>query len=325
MTLNVKDLLLRIFKTLLIPLCVYIAFTILAPGRFGTPLAMYIVLLQSVAPTLIGFGMAFNLLVGAWDLSAGAVVSLTALFAAYAGLQYGLGAMVVVCMVAALVMEVITATVFTVFKIPSIITTIGILLIYESVSQLYHGGVNVTLSRNLTVLVKFPTIFIFLIVGAIIFHLIQGSTIFGYNVYAVGNSSVIAKNIGINVTKVRFLCFIVGGIFMGLAAIIHMSYGGTVISKSNMDSLNLTFTPIMGVVMGLSLAQYCGLTLGIFVGEVTINLITSGLVAAGLNASMQKIVTGGVLLAVLAFAGIQDIMAEKKMSKQKFLQAEAEK
>ena len=319
-----KDLLMRIFKTILIPLCVYIAFTILAPGRFGTPIAMYIVLLQSVSPTLIGFGMAFNLLVGAWDLSAGAVVSLTALFAAYAGLEHGLGALVIVCMIGALALEVVTATVFTTFKIPSIITTIGMTLIYESVSQLYRGGVNVTLTRDLTVLGSFPIIFIFLIAGAILFHIIQGSTKFGYNVYAVGNAPVIAKNIGIDVKKIRFLCFIIGGIFIGLATIIHLSYGGTVGSKSNMDSLNLTFTPIMGVVLGLSLAKHCGLTLGIFVGEVTINLITSGLVAAGLNASMQKIVTGGVLLAVLAFAGIQEILEEKRISKQKFVQAEAQ-
>lgn len=322
MSARFKDIILRILKTLLIPAVVYVVFLILAPGRFGTPFGLYVVLLQSVVPSLIGFGMAFNLLVGAWDLSGGAVVTLSAFIAAYATLQYGIIGLIVVCVVSAMILELLTGTVFSLLKIPSIIVTIGMMLIYESISQLYNGGKTVIIESKFAILGAFPYIFIILIAGAVLFHMIQGYTKFGYNVYSVGNSPVISKNIGINTGKVKFLCFLVGGIFMGLASIIYLSYGATVSAKSNMDTLSFTFTPIMGVILGMHIAKFCGLTLGIIIGEVTINLINSGLIATGMSANMQQIVTGMALLMVLVFTGIKERMDEDRMKKQLFLKAE---
>lgn len=322
MTLRVKNVLMRTLKTLLMPIVVYVVFFALAPKNFGSPYAMYIVLMQSVVPSLIGFGIAFNLLVRAWDLSAGAVVTLTAMFAGYASLNYGIAGLIIVSLVVAFLLHTLTGTVFTLLRIPSIITTIGMMLVYESVSQLYKGGQILSVNSSYAVLATFPYIFIILIVAAVLFYLILNYTKFGYNVNAVGNSPVIAKSTGINPRKVKYLCFIVGAFFLGIGSLLYASYSGTVGMQANMATLTLTFTPIMGVVLGMYLSQFCGLTLGIIIGEITINMINSGLIATGMSASMQKIATGLALLIVLAFTGLRDHLAQKKAQRQLFINAE---
>lgn len=310
-----KKIALNTIKTLALPFLVYIVFFILAPNNFGTPFGIYVSLMQTVTPTLIGWGICLNLLVGAWDFSAGAVVSLAAVLAAYASLEYGLIGIIVVCMLAALVMEVLTGAIFTLLRIPSIITTIGMMLIYESVTQLYRGGSNTTISKSSAVLSTFPYIFIVLIFAGFLFYMIYEHSKIGYDVRAVGNGANVAKNIGINPRKVKFLTFVVAALFIGIAAIMHLSYGGTVGPKANMDTLNLTFTPIMGVVLGIALSEFCGLAIGVVVGEFTLNLITSGLVAMGLSGNMQKIITGVALLCVLILTSSREQISINKAKK----------
>lgn len=311
---TIKNRITKIGMTLALPVFIYIVFLILAPNNFGRPFGIYVSLMQSVTPTLIGWGICLNLLVGAWDFSAGAVVSLSAVFAAYASQTYGLAGLVITCLVSAFLLEVLTGAVFTLLRIPSIITTIGMMLIYESITQLYRGGSNVTIKKEVSVLGTFPWIFIVLIIAAFLFHVIYEHSKIGYDVRSVGNGVQVAKNIGINPRRVKFLTFVVGGLFIGIATIIHLSYGGTVGPKANMDTLNLTFTPIMGVVLGIAISRYCGLMLGIFIGEFSLNMITSGLVAMSLSGNMQKIITGVALMIVLILTSVRENRAATKVA-----------
>ncbi len=316
---TLKTNLVRIVMSLALPVLIYLVFLILAPSNFGRPFGLYVSLIQSVTPTLIGWGICLNLLVGAWDFSAGAVVSLSAVFAAYASMEWGLWGVIIACMVSALVLEILTGAVFTLLQIPSIITTIGMMLIYESISQLYRGGGNITIARSASVLGKSPWIFIILAIAGLIFYMIYEHSKIGYDVRSVGNGVTVAKSIGINPRRVKFICFLVAAIFIGIASIIHLSYGGTVGPKANMDTLNLTFTPIMGVVMGIAISRYCGLTLGILIGEFSLNLITSGLVAMSLSGNMQKIITGLALLIVLILTSVRENRAAYKAAHRKLI------
>jgi len=304
-----KKRIMKVLMTLALPVLIYVVFLALAPDNFGRPFGIYVSLMQSVTPTLIGWGICLNLLVGAWDFSAGAVVSLSAVFAAYASQSYGLPGLIITCLVSAFVLELMTGTVFTVLRIPSIITTIGMMLIYESVTQLYRGGGNVTITKEAAVLGTFPWIFIVLGIAALLFYIIYEHSKIGYDVRSVGNGVNVAKNIGINPRRVKFITFVVAGLFIGIATIIHLSYGGTVGPKANMDTLTLTFTPIMGVVLGIAISRYCGLMLGVFIGEFSLNMITSGLVAMSLSGNMQKIITGVALMIVLILTSVRESKA----------------
>ena len=111
-----------------------------------------------------------------------------------------------------------------------------------------------------------------------------------------------AKSIGINSIKIRFLCFVVGGIFVGIASFLQVSYGGAIAPKTGMNTMSMVFPPFMGVFIGQYLERYCDIMLGIFLGVFSMTMINTGLIAMGLPGTLQQVVTGCFMLIFMAIS-----------------------
>ncbi len=296
---------------IVMPVVVFLIFFIGQPKRFGTPTGIMIMLQQSVINSIIGFGLSMNLVIDTWDFSAGAQLVLAGLIGAHFAQQYGLLGLIVVTVFMAVLLGTITGAVYSIFKIPSIIVTIGMMLIYESVGSMYQGGKSITIPTDISFLGKSPWIFIVGILTYCLAYVIYHHTKFGYNVRAVGNGEEIARSIGINPIKVRFLCFVVGGIFVGIAGMLQVSYGGAIAPKSGMNTMSMVFPPFMGVFIGQYLERYCDIMFGIFLGVFSMTMINSGLIAMGLPGTLQQVVTGSFMLIFMAIS----INREKVMLK----------
>ncbi|MDF2511911.1 MAG: hypothetical protein K0S04_1777 [Herbinix sp.] len=307
----VKKSLLNALKVLLLPIVLFFLFVILSGGKFGSPISIKVVLIQAVIPILIGWGISFNLIVGAWDFSAGATIALAAMIAADLSGSFGLVGLILGCLVISFLLEAITGLVFTFLRIPSIITTIGMMLIYEAATTIYKNGGPISVKHGASVLGQPPYIFILCIVIGIIYYVVYNHTVFGSNIRAMGNGSLVAKNVGINPRKVKLQAFLVAGFFVGVAAIAYLSYGGTAAAKYNMATMSMTFQPIMGMIIALSLQRYINITLGVVIGEVSIKIISAGLVSMGLTSSLQQIITGLALLCVLIATSINLKLSER--------------
>lgn len=284
------------------PVIVFLVFFICQPERFGTPTGIMIMLQQSVINSIIGFGLSLNLVIDTWDFSAGAQLVLAGLIGAYYSQYYGLAGLIVVTILVATLLGALTGLVYFVFKIPSIIVTIGMMLVYESLGSLYHGGDNVTIDMGISFLGRSPGIFVVGILTYILAYVIYHHTKFGYNVRAVGNGEATAKSIGINSLKIRFLCFVVGGIFVGIASFLQVSYGGAIAPKTGMNTMSMVFPPFMGVFIGQYLERYCDIMLGIFLGVFSMTMINTGLIAMGLPGTLQQVVTGCFMLIFMAIS-----------------------
>ena len=263
------------------PLIVFLVFFICQPERFGTPAGIMIMLQQSVINSIIGFGLSLNLVIDTWDFSAGAQLVLAGLIGAYYSQYYGLAGLILITILVATLLGALTGLVYFVFKIPSIIVTIGMMLVYESIGSLYHGGANVTIDMGISFLGRSPGIFI---VGILTYILAT------------------AKSIGINSIKIRFLCFVVGGIFVGIASFLQVSYGGAIAPKTGMNTMSMVFPPFMGVFIGQYLERYCDIMLGIFLGVFSMTMINTGLIAMGLPGTLQQVVTGCFMLIFMAIS-----------------------
>ena len=84
--------------------------------------------------------------------------------------------------------------------------------------------------------------FLVLIGVFLIFLFLQKYTRFGYHVRALGNGTQIAMNIGVNLTRTRYLAFLVEGLFLGLAAVMDMSITGSEIAVTSMLSCSTAFS-----------------------------------------------------------------------------------
>ena len=311
---NIKN----IVKVVLLPVVVYLMFFILSGGKFGKSSSLIINLKQSLAPTLISFAMCSNMLCDRMDLSAGAVVMLSAMFGAKMVYLYGfgLGTFALVVIVTGVVLGTISGIMYMLLKVPAIVTALGVCMIYETLSNLTSISWVTAIKGDITTFGRFPYCLIVFGIMFVLFYMIYNYTKFGYNVRACASSQQIARNGGVNTKKTAFLCYVVSSLFLGVAALLKISIQGSIDTPMYMSSTNIIFNCMLGIYVGLALEQYCNLLIGIFVGNFILNMLSTGLLSLGLSASLQDTASGIFLLIIMIFTynnqRILDYIASKK-------------
>lgn len=310
----------NVVKCLLLPIIVYVIFAIASKGRFGTVDGMLAIGRQFVLYCFVGWALMHNQLMGIWDFTPGAVVALGAILGGHAALSTNTGVpgLVVFCIIFAIILCLITFCVFNFLKIPSMITGLGMVLIYEMLTTQLFDGTGVKLGKDMTVLAKAPYCYIVLLIGGILLYILFNFTKNGANTRSLGYGQEIARTIGVDLTMTRLKNFIIEGIFLGVAAVISVSQRGSVAPVTDMGTLSLGFDAIMGVFIGLNLINNCNLVIGIIIGTFSMKMVSAGLVAVGLNSNLQTVAQGIFLIVFIGISSNKDrvgqYFADKKKS-----------
>ncbi len=309
-------------KVILLPVFVYVLFFLCSRGNFGKPASMIMNFKQTLAPTLISYAMCCNMLCGRMDLSAGAVVMLSAMLGAKMVYLYGIGLFpfVLVVVGAGLVLGTISGMMYLLLKVPAIVTALGVCMIYETLSNLASISWVTAINGEITTLGRFPYCLIIFAIMFILFAILFNDTKFGYHVRACASSQQIAKNAGVDTVKTAFICYVVSALFLGVAALLKISIQGSIDTPMYMSSTNIIFNCMLGIYVGLALEQYCNLLIGIFVGNFIMNMLTTGLLSLGLSASLQDTVSGIFLMIIMIFTynnqRVIDFINNRKMKKE---------
>lgn len=290
-------------KCLIMPVVVYALFAILSGGRFGTMRGMLAIARQSVLPILITWAICNNMTLGVWDFSPGAVIAISGVVGGHFAnqLNWGVFGLVLCIMICTLFCAMVMFTIYHFARIPSMVTGLALMLIWETLTAILFDGSGAKIARDMTYFGKAPGIFYLLGVMWVIIYVLNNKMRFGYNVRAMGNGTAIARNIGVSITKTRFQSFIVLGVFLGTASVVNISISGAVKPLLNMSTSSTAFDAIMGVFLGRYLARYCDLTIGTALGAFTMKMLGAGLLAIGLDSQLQQVATG---LFLLVFIGI---------------------
>ena len=131
-------------------------------------------------------------------------------------------------------------------------------------------------------------------VACVVAYIFLNYTKIGTYTYAIGSDEFVAKNMGINVNKYKVLAFILSGAFLGVMAILTISYGSSMVAVTGMASMSRNFVPTMGCFFGLAFKKY-----GIIIGELVINIIFFGFIALGAPTAIQDVITGFALLIIV--------------------------
>ena len=161
------------------------------------------------------------------------------------------------------------------------------------------GGVEQTLPSNLRAFGQMPWDIILALVACVVAYIFLNYTKIGTYTYAIGSDEFVAKNMGINVNKYKVLAFILSGAFLGVMAILTISYGSSMVAVTGMASMSRNFVPTMGCFFGLAFKKY-GMPLpAIIIGEFVINIIFFGFIALGAPTAIQDVITGLALLIII--------------------------
>ena len=116
---------------------------------------------------------------------------------------------------------------------------------------------------------------------------------------AIGSNEYITKNMGINVDKYKLIGFVLTHFFVGIMAVLTVSYGWSMTAITGMESMGRNFTPLMGTFLGLAFRKYGIPVLAIIIGEFIISIIFNGFIAIGAPTTIQNVVTGAALLIIV--------------------------
>lgn len=323
---KVKRYVMTTVKSLLLPILVYVVFRIVSGGRFGQWSGMVTIARQAVAPILIALGITCNMNMGMWDFSAGAVVTFASILGGGLAKSTGLGifGLIFFSVITAVVMTAFTAWFYSVMRVPSMVLTIGLVLVYETFPHLVYGGGGTLLSGKITNLALAPWCFIVLGIMFAFFYIVYNYTIFGHNVRALGGNQAIAQNVGLEPMKIKFKSFIFGGIFLGMAAVINISTKGVVKPQSSMASVVLVFDAMMGIFIAMFLSRFCNMAIGVLIGTFTMKMLSAGLVALGLSTTIRDITTGIFLLILLCISSNQGRISDWKAKRKRARMANEE-
>ena len=124
---------------------------------------------------------------------------------------------------------------------------------------------------------------------------VLGRTGFGRHVYAVGGNAEAARRAGINVTKIKVAVFVIGSTLAAISGIVAAARLGSVAPGSGGGN-TLLYAVGAAVIGGTSLFGGRGRVRDAVLGGLVVAIIANGLGLLGVQAYLNFIITGAVLL-----------------------------
>lgn len=256
---------------------------------------------------VIVIGMAFLIIVGEIDLSVGSVMAFSGILAIITQ-KYGVAAGVSVGLIGGVVIGLINGLLVTKLKLSSIPVTLGMMVMLNGVvfaltKSRSVKGTNPDFTRiaeplffNIT-----GSILVFIIL-IVIFQIILKKSIFGRNVYAVGGNATASKIFGININRVRLLCFVITGFMAGLAGVLLAAKINVASGRIGVNTPLLVITSVL--LGGVSLAGGEGSVVKAFQGILLIGILNNAMVLLQITPYIQDMTKGFILILILIIDGI---------------------
>lgn len=271
--------------------------------------------IQRVAPiAIVAIGQYFVIVAGEFDLSMGAVVTAQVVIA---GNLIGqddskivpvLGLMIVL----GVVVGIVNGLVSTVFKVPSFIVTLGMMLIIhggvlwwtggsatgnpsDSFRQIGRGGI-----ENLPVidLIPYAVLILIAVTG---FAVWISKRPFGKTLIATGDNAEAASFAGTSVWRTKTAAFVISSLSATLAGVLLVGYAGVHPSVGQgYEFIAITAVVLGGVVLGGGR----GTVLGALTGAFTLESLFTLLNFASVPATLRDAIQGVIIIAAVAYSGL---------------------
>lgn len=195
----------------------------------------------------------------------------------------------------------------TLFRLPSIIATLGTLSLYRGLVFMISGGKQVDpqyIPRPLiqmsqtSPIAGIPWIILIAFAVALLTYLFLGHTRLGRQIYALGSNPTAAPLRGIRVVPLTLVVFTLSGALAGLAGVLYASRFGYV--NPGITGVGFEFTVIAAVVIGgVSINGGVGTVLGTVLGVVLLGMVNVALPMLAVSAFWQQAIYGAVIIAAL--------------------------
>jgi ribose transport system permease protein len=280
-----------------------------AKPRFLNPINLFTILGNTTFQGMLSLGMVFLLAIREIDLSVGWIFNFSAVVAALlmvAGLDPWLAMLAGIAFGALL--GLVNGLLVISLRLPSIIITLGTFSMFEGLSLVSNNGRAINPPNPTTsfftlisakVLGVVPVVALVFVALTVALHFVLHRTRFGYRVQAVGSNPDAALLAGIPNALVRLQTLVLMGAIAGLSGSMYVGFRGAIDPQEGSD---FVLTVIAAVIIGgTPLSGGSGTVFGAMVGMLIIQVIASGIIFFGIDATWSTFVTGAVIIVAVVF------------------------
>jgi putative xylitol transport system permease protein len=277
---------------------------------FLTPGNISNVLLQTSINGILAIGMTFVILTRGIDLSVGSVVALAGMVSAsfvtssatagIAGAPYPMVVALAAGILVGVACGALVGFIVSRFSVPAFVATLGMLSAARGATLIYGGGKPVPglspefrwIGTGNILGIPMPVILLALVFGVSWWVLTR--TRFGRYIYAVGGNPHAAKTSGLNVSRIRFMVYVISGALSGLAGMILSARTGSALPQAGIAyELDAIAAVVIG---GTSLSGGVGRVTGTLIGALIIGVMNNGLDLMGIQSYYQQVLKGALIV-----------------------------
>ena len=280
---------------------------------------------------IMAVGAAVVIISGGIDLSVGAIYALASVVGGLVLHHFGpagpspapiLGSLsgAGVCLAVGLGCGLVNGSLTVALRVHPFIITLGMMAILRGIAFVITNGQSVgEFPEPLRALVRHevgnglslvPLVVMLLVMAAGWIFLSRLAA--GRRVYAIGGNELASRFSGIRVERVKVLVFVVSGLTAGIAALLALGYYGAATSGDGQGyELNVIAAAVVG---GASLTGGRGSALGVILGALVIQMITSGIVILGIDQNYSQIIIGSVVIAAVVLDNVNTWLAKRRLA-----------
>ena len=301
-----------------VALLLLIVFFSISSKAFLTPDNIINILRQVAVIGICAVGMTFVILTGGIDLSVGSIIGVAGVLCAKL-MVMGMDPVIasIASMAVGCALGLLNGFLINEMLIPPLIATLGTMTSLRGVAYLITKGLPIYgfpasftgLGQGYVWIIPIPVI-----IMAIVFvagYVVLNRTVFGRYVYGIGGNEEASRLSGVDIKKVKYAVYAIGGFLASLAGVVLVSRVNSGQPKAG-DGYEMSI--ITAVVLGgVSIVGGAGSIMGVIMGVMIMGVLSNGMILMNVDDYYQRIVTGAVLLAAVAL----DQLSKKKGSEMK--------
>jgi ribose transport system permease protein len=281
----------------------YAIAAVLSPDAFLDPAYLGNVLRQAAPVGIAAIGTTLVMILGAVDLSIGAIISFSAVFCAVlmGGEASNIGLAIATTLLVAAAFGAVNGLLNMVSPGSSFILTLGSALALYGLTQLYSGGTARGIVSpgfreffNQRLGDVLPVLALVMLAIAAAMEVLLRTTRFGRQIYLIGSNREAARLSGLPVAGVTFACYVISGLFAGFGGLAVLARSGV---SSTFTGRGFEFDALAAIVLGGTVfsggrGTVVGTVAGTLVLFIAFNLVN----ILGFNYNLQLVLKGAIII-----------------------------
>ena len=277
---------------------IFIIFTVASNGATLSSYNLKL-LCTNVVPVIIGsLGCIFVIALGGTDISIGASAALCSSIAAVTSGQTSGWVAIPVTIILATALGALIGFIVTKFHVGSFMCTLAILIAGRGLLNFMLQQNSIAAPKGISFVTSFGFTIVLLVALIAIVWFVFEYTKFGFYCKCIGENERTVHSVGINVKKIRIICFMISGLMAGIIGLVQICrVGGSTSTLCNMLEMKVQMAIFLGGI--LTTGGFSAKIYKLIIGSFTIVVIENGMIILGVSSALSEAIEGIILVAIL--------------------------